>query len=94
MILIFLIQAIIFGSFCAFIAREKNRYSIGWFFLGFLFSLIALLALIAVPTAPKLDDPRQSNKRTVALLGWIFLYILIGLILIGIVIGIMIFIKL
>lgn len=52
-LMIFLLQAFIFGGFCAFIAKEKNRDSAGWFFLGFLFSLIAVLALIAVPKLDK-----------------------------------------
>lgn len=51
--IILLVQAFVFGSFCAFIAKEKDRDSAGWFWLGFLFSLIAVLALIAVPKLEK-----------------------------------------
>jgi hypothetical protein len=46
---IILLQAIIFGFFCSFIAKEKKRDSISWFMLGFFFSFIAVLALVAIP---------------------------------------------
>jgi hypothetical protein len=44
-----LIQAVIFGAFCSFIAGQKNRSKSNWFFLGFFFSILAVLALIAIP---------------------------------------------
>ncbi|MCL4547142.1 MAG: zinc ribbon domain-containing protein [Bacteroidetes bacterium] len=47
--LIILFQGIIFGSFCSFIAKEKNRDAPGWFILGFVFSFLAVLALVAIP---------------------------------------------
>jgi len=46
---VLIIQGIIFGGFCSFIASQKNRDTVSWFFLGFFFSLIAVLALIAIP---------------------------------------------
>lgn len=39
------------GVFCAGIASAKGRSAFGWFVLGFLFPLISLLALIALPAA-------------------------------------------
>jgi hypothetical protein len=56
--LIIFIQGIISGGFCAFIASQKNRDSLGWFFLGFLFSILAILALIAIP---KHNDTNQFD---------------------------------
>jgi hypothetical protein len=47
--LIILFQAIVFGFFSSFIAKEKGRDTGGWFFLGFLFSILAIFALIAIP---------------------------------------------
>lgn len=44
-----LLQAIIFGTFAGYIAKEKGRGPGEWFALGFLFSLLAILALIALP---------------------------------------------
>jgi len=59
--ILIIIQAIVFGGFCSFIAKEKNRDTAGWFFLGLLFSLIALLALIAIP---KLEPSSKTGKDT------------------------------
>jgi hypothetical protein len=59
-----LFQALVFGSFCSFIASEKNRDFAVWFFLGFLFSFIALFALIAVP---KLDLPVELPHQLLPL---------------------------
>jgi hypothetical protein len=47
--IILILQSIIFGFFSSFIASEKNRDSISWFILGFLFSIVAVLALVAIP---------------------------------------------
>jgi hypothetical protein len=59
--LIFSLQAIVFGGFCSFVANEKKRDSFSWFFLGFLFSLIALLALIAVPKREEIKNVGGKN---------------------------------
>jgi hypothetical protein len=45
----FLLQALIFGFFSAFIAREKGRSYGKWFLLGSVFSILAILTLIAIP---------------------------------------------
>jgi hypothetical protein len=58
-LILLIIQAFIFGAFSAFIAGEKNRDSAGWFWAGFFFSFVALLALIAVP---KLDKAIQKDN--------------------------------
>jgi drug/metabolite transporter (DMT)-like permease len=62
LVIIIIVQAFIFGAFSSFIAKEKNRDQAGWFFLGFFFSFIALLALIAVP---KLDMPKEHAQPIV-----------------------------
>ena len=49
LVIIILLQGVILGSFTAYVAKEKKRDALAWFFLGFFFSLIALLALMAVP---------------------------------------------
>ena len=51
--LIIITQGIIIGGFSGFIAKEKNRDQAGWFFLGFLFSLLAVIAIAAVPKLEK-----------------------------------------
>jgi len=60
-LIVIVLQAIIFGAFCSFIAKEKNRDSAGWFITGFFFSLIALLALIAVPQLDKKNNPQKTE---------------------------------
>lgn len=50
-LLILVIQGLVFGFFCSYIAREKNRDGTSWFWLGFFFSILTLLTLIAVPKA-------------------------------------------
>ena len=65
-LLIVLVQAVIFGLFASFIAREKGREAGGWFFLGFFFSLLAIFALMAIPKrhmAPvQVVDPGQTKQ--------------------------------
>ena len=43
------LQALVFGFFCGYIAQEKGRSYGSWFALGFFFSILAVFALIAVP---------------------------------------------
>lgn len=59
---VLIIQGIIFGGFCAFIASQKNRDSGVWFFLGFFFSILAVLALIAIPKENSADQPDAIRK--------------------------------
>jgi len=56
------IQAIVFGVFCYFVANEKNRNARDWFLLGFFFSIIALLALMAVPPQNNPISPNKASK--------------------------------
>ena len=66
--LLLLFQGLIFGFFCSYVAREKNRNSAAWFWLGFFFSFIALIALAAVPaiaaTASYLGTNDYATKTT------------------------------
>lgn len=61
-VVVILLQGIVFGAFSSFIAKEKNRDSAVWFILGFFFSLIALLALVAVPKLEKSSQNLNKNK--------------------------------
>lgn len=66
-LVIILIQALIFGGFSAFVAKEKNRNTLDWFLLGFFFSFIALVSLIAVPKVEKpiLKDSKKNKTSNV-----------------------------
>lgn len=56
MFVLFIIQGVVFGLFCSYIAKEKNRNGKNWFFLGFLFSILAIFALIAIPKIDKENE--------------------------------------
>ena len=56
--MLFLLNAIIFGSFSAFLAGQKNRDKVAWFVLGFLFSLLAVIVLVGLP---KLSNPMGDH---------------------------------
>lgn len=58
-----LIQAIVFGLFCGYIAKEKGRSYEGWFVLGFFFSILAVLALIAIPKADSASNSIDDQER-------------------------------
>ena len=60
-ITLLLLLGLVFGLFCSFIAKQKNKDILAWFFLGFFFSLIALLALIAVP---KIEESEYAKEFT------------------------------
>jgi formylglycine-generating enzyme required for sulfatase activity len=51
------LQALVFGFFCGYIAQEKGRRYGSWFALGFFFSILAVFALIAVP---KIESPARD----------------------------------
>jgi hypothetical protein len=54
---------IVSGLFCRFLAYEKNRDGVAWFWLGFVFGPlpIALLTLIGLPVVP--DDEANYKQR-------------------------------
>ena len=60
---VLVMQGIVFGGFSAFIASQKDRDSFSWFFLGFFFSILAVLALIAIPKR-EITDHSNANLRT------------------------------
>jgi flagellar motility protein MotE (MotC chaperone) len=57
-----LLNAIVIGGFCSYIAGQKNRSGFNWFVLGALFSLLALFALIAVPKLDETDSLRELGS--------------------------------
>ncbi|MBI5060124.1 cytochrome c biogenesis protein ResB [candidate division KSB1 bacterium] len=66
---IFFAWASIGGFFCAYVAREKKRGPLTWFFLGVLFGLFALIALAALPRRDKHTIERE-DESTAALFGF------------------------
>lgn len=47
---------------CAIVAGNKGRSGFGWFILGMLFSLIALLIVLVLPSVK--EDPAQPKPET------------------------------
>ena len=54
-------QALACAGFCSFVAKEKERDALAWFFLGLCFSLIALVAISGL-SAPKIEPPVDMSK--------------------------------
>jgi MFS family permease len=55
------LQGIVCGSFCAFIANEKNRDGLGWFLLGLIFGIFALIAIASVPRLEKQEHEVKTE---------------------------------
>lgn len=55
---VFVIQGLVFGGFCGWLALNKDRSVGTWFIMGFLFSLVALIAIAAAPRT-LLDRPED-----------------------------------
>ena len=49
LLLVYLGSGVVIGAFCAFLADQKGYRGGAWFFLGLLFSFLALLVLIGLP---------------------------------------------
>lgn len=64
-----LVSGVAFGGTSAFIAANKNRDSLGWFCLGFFFSIFALVAICAVPALEKAreDTLDDAGSRSASL---------------------------
>ena len=58
-----LTQAVIFGAFSSFVASEKGRDSQTWFVNGFLFSLVALLAVCGVPSVKSSEAKAEHVEK-------------------------------
>ena len=57
-IVFFIVQGLIIGSFSGWLALNKDRSVGTWFFLGFWFSFVALIAIAAAPKT-LLDPPER-----------------------------------
>jgi len=63
LIIIWFIQVTICACFCGYIAMQKKRSVSAWIILGFLFGIIALIALVAVPSIEN-TQIKISSKGT------------------------------
>lgn len=59
--LIFFVSGLVFGGACAILATNKNRDPLGWFALGFFFSLVALIVIAALSSG---GQGRRQQRRS------------------------------
>ncbi len=68
-LLAYAVYGVIFGAFCAYLANEKGRDGVGWFLLGLVFGVVALIALVgasqkhAAPSAVYSGGRPSDNIR-------------------------------
>ncbi len=60
--LIIFASGVVFGGACAILAANKNRDPLGWFALGFFFSIIALIVIAALSPAEKSSADSRSKR--------------------------------
>ena len=68
LLVLFLVYALVFGFFCAYLAGEKGRSGGAWFFLGLIFGILALLVLIGLPSEQGSSNEalRVSTRSTIS----------------------------
>jgi hypothetical protein len=57
------LSGLIFGGGSAILASNKNRDIFGWFILGFLFNLVALIVIAALSSLEKDDATKEETRR-------------------------------
>ncbi|MBD8556851.1 hypothetical protein IFT84_20265 [Rhizobium sp. CFBP 8762] len=61
--LIVFTSGIVFGGACAILASNKHRDPLGWFVLGFLFSIISLIVIAALSPAEKQSQAERGRSQ-------------------------------
>jgi hypothetical protein len=59
--LMIFVSGLIFGGACSILAANKHRDPLGWFALGFFFSLVALIVIAAL--SPMVTTPSEDQRR-------------------------------
>ncbi|GAA5656919.1 hypothetical protein Brsp06_03292 [Brucella sp. NBRC 13694] len=60
---VFFVSGVVFGGGCAIIAANKKRDPLGWFALGVLFSLVALIVIAALSPAERPARAASARAR-------------------------------
>lgn len=63
MLLIIGLAVVIFGGACAIVASNKSRDVLGWFVLGFIFNLIALIVVAALTPLDKKESVEDAGDK-------------------------------
>lgn len=61
--LIIFASGVVFGGACAILAANKGRDPLGWFALGFFFSVVALIVIAALSPAEKSSADSRTKRR-------------------------------
>ena len=59
-IVVYVIHGVILGAFCTDVASVKGRSAGNWFVLGFLFGIIALIAIVGQPSKETREEKCPS----------------------------------
>ncbi|MBX5249966.1 hypothetical protein HJC03_06065 [Rhizobium sp. NLR4b] len=63
MLLIIGVAGVVFGGACAIVASNKNRDAFGWFVLGFIFNLIALIVIAALTPLDRAKAEEEAGDK-------------------------------
>ncbi len=66
---LYFLFCIVTGAFCSFVGKEKGRGEGHWFFLGFFFNFVALIAIAGLPKL-ETQAERVERERLSKLLDW------------------------
>ena len=58
-----LLYKLLFGIICAFIANDRGRSAVGWFFIGFLLDCFGLILLLVLPNPRREEEKRRQLAR-------------------------------
>ena len=62
---VLIIYSIICGILCAYVANEKNREGLSWFFIGLFTGILGLIAIAGTPSKQEIDNlKRESNSSS------------------------------
>lgn len=64
LLLVYLGSGVVIGAFCAYLADQKGHSAGAWFFLGLLFSFLALLVLIGLPSEQRPSREQGGAPRS------------------------------
>ncbi len=59
----FLVVCLAFGFLCGYLAKQKNRHVLGWFILGCLFNLLALIVIVFLKEVPTENIKEEPMKK-------------------------------
>lgn len=71
--------AVVSAGFCTYLAKEKGRDPATWLMFGFLFGIVALLALVGLPALEKKPTTEEDEKENTPVVGVLVVVGILGL---------------